>query len=230
MEILALLAIASPPETWVVMPVVARNPPPRDPTMLRMSVDLAKAITGAVSGPVRLAKREERDSVCASGCPPEIASILEADHVVELVLDDGMDALLVRVFDRDRGTSKSKVPCTYGGGVVECDAGALAQSFARKDDAELDPKTVEDAFAKLGDRLRACGPPLPKIEATVRFRARPDGRVTDVRVSPTKVQTKKPYACMARVVESLRVPPFAGSKPVAFQLALPKLDVPSGKK
>lgn len=220
-----LLAVpgAAGAETWLVYPVRAEHPPPRDPTMLRMSVELARSISEVVTGHVRLAKRDERDQACPLSCPPEVAAIQEVDHVVELVLGDAMDELVVRVFRRRGDVLEGKVPCEYGGGAVACDAKRLQKMLgSQKGDAPLDAEAVKSGFAALRPKLLECGEPKPKVRAKVRFRVRPDGRVTDVRISPKKVQFDEPYACMARVVESLRVVPFAGERPVAFSMPLPK--------
>lgn len=191
--------------------------------MLRMSVELARSVSKAVSGHVRLAKREERDRACPLSCPPEVATIEDVDHAVELILGETMDELLVRLFNRRGEVLEGKVPCEYGGGAVSCDAERLKKMLAsREKEAPLDKGAVESAFAALRPKLVGCGDPKAGVRAKVRFRVRPDGRVTDVRVWPKRVQSAEPYACMARVVESLRVVPFAGERPVAFSMPLPR--------
>jgi hypothetical protein len=213
----ALLLIA---QTWVVFPAFSEHPPPNDPTMMRLTKEVRKVMRSTVDGKVRLAKIEERDS-CPGKCPSEIASMLSVEHVVSLHLSDGYDQLAILVHEPSHAPAIRKVACTYGNGLVSCDDKQVAEAFGKKRGG-LDDKAVKKAFESLRPKLLECGFQEPGIEASVRFRVRPDGRATDVRIDPERVQNQKPYDCMARVVESLRVPPFEGEKPVAFQLAIPK--------
>ncbi len=207
----------------MVFPVVSDHPPPGDPTLLRLSVEMARTVSQNVSGEVRMAKREERDSACPLECPKEIASMLSVDHVVAMQLADTYDALAVILFERARAPEVRKIACTYGNGAVTCDAEQLAAVFKHENqDPPLDEKAVTTAFEGLKEALARCGDQTPGVNASVRFRVRPDGRVLDVRIEPQEVQDRPPYDCVARVVESLRVPPFSGDKPIAFHLPLPK--------
>jgi hypothetical protein len=210
-------------ETWVVFPIFAEHPPPRDPTLLRLSIELAKVIRENVTGDVRLAKREERDVSCPLECPGEIASMLTVDHVIAMHLKDTQDQLAVILYEPSRAPSIRRIDCTYRDGAVSCDSKRLAEVVQGwKHSPALDHKAVHAAFDALGKELDACGERPRGVDASVRFRVRPDGRVTDVRIDPQEVQDRKPFDCIARVVESLRVPPFEGPKPVAFRLPLAK--------
>jgi hypothetical protein len=217
-----LLPTAARAESWIVFPIFAEVPPPRDPTLMRMSRELLKVIRENVSGEVRLAKRDERQDSCPIGCPEEIASMLSVDHVVAMHLKETQDQLAVILYEPSREPEIRKVTCNYANGAVSCDSKALAEVMKGwKRGATLEEKAVHEAFEKLESRMIACGPQEKGVSASARFRVRPDGRVTDVRIDPIEVQDRKPYDCMARVLESLRVPPFTAQKPVAFQLPLP---------
>jgi hypothetical protein len=210
-------------ESWIVFPIFSEHPPPRDPTLLRMSIDLARVISENVSGDVRLAKREERQESCPLRCPDEIASMLSADHVIAMHLKDSQDQLAVILYEPSREPQVRRISCTYGDGAVSCDAKELSEVIKGwRHDGQLDQKAVHAAYAGLATELLACGEQDKGVEASVLFRVRPDGRVTDVRIDPVSVQDRKPYDCMARVMESLRVPPFSAKKPIAFRLPLPK--------
>jgi hypothetical protein len=210
-------------EGWVVFPIFAEQPPPMDPTLLRLSVELAKVISDQVGGDVRLAKREEREEHCPLECPAEIASMMTVDHVIAMHLKESQDQLAVILFEPSRAPEIRKIACTYQNGVVRCDAKQLAEVIKSwKHEAPLDEKAVHTAFGLLAGEMAACGPQEKGIDASVRFRIRPDGRATDVRIDPVEVQDRKPYDCIARVVESLRVPPFPGKKAISFRLSVPK--------
>lgn len=221
--LLLLLPNVAHAETWIVFPVFAEHPPPRDPTLLRMSTELAQTISAQVSGSVRLAKREERELSCPTECPGEIASMLSVEHVVSMHLAPKFDQLAVILFEPRRPPLVRKITCAYENGAVSCDAKALGEVFEKQqEERPLDEKAVHAAFARLKKELLRCGDQRADVRASARFRVRPDGRVTDVRIDPPEVENQKPYDCMARIVESLRVPPFSGVRPAAFRLPLPK--------
>ena len=44
--------------------------------------------------------------------------------------------------------------------------------------------------------------------------------MTDVRIDPKTIQGETIYACVARIVESLKAPAFEGTKPEAFRFRL----------
>src|SRR5688572_30251236 len=117
--------------------------------MLRLSVDLAKVITESVTGEVRLATREERQDSCPIECPPEIPSMLSADHVITMHLKESYDQLAIVIFEPARAPEIRKIACTYADGTVSCDQKELAEKLKdKKQDPPLDQKSIEAAFAE----------------------------------------------------------------------------------
>lgn len=231
---LALLAtlVAAPAAAapaWVIMPVHSEHPPPQDPTLLRLSVPLARSFEAKVSGAVRLASREERDDRCRDDgwrCPREVAEMMGVDNVVYLKLDDAQESLQVSVFSGRQGVvASTELPCDWEAGRLSCDEagmGAFAEGLVPR---TLDPKEVDQAFEALSPALARCarlGATQPDVKVV--FTVGERGGARHVRVEPRRLQRKKAYACMARVVEGLKVPPFAGAAAGPFERALPTGD------
>lgn len=130
---------------WVVMPVRAETPPPRDPTLLRLSAPVAKTIADALPSPVRLVKRDTRDAQCADDgwrCPDEIAAMMSVARVVSLHLDDDHARLKVMVYAGRHGVvAETVVKCGSRAGRVRCDRDAIATFIRNAAQAEL-PKRV----------------------------------------------------------------------------------------
>lgn len=223
---LASHAQAEPSQSWVVMPVRAERPPPQDPTLLRLSVPLAKTLAAAVSGEVRLAKREERDDHCLDDgwrCPAEIAAMLKVSRVVSLQLDEDYGSLRVLVYAGRRGVvAQTDLDCTWEAGVLSCDAEGLAAFMRTLGPRALGPQEVFDAFVGLQGELHSCagrGRTYPKVQ--VNFQVAPSGRAHQVRIEPRSRQRSKVYRCMAQVVEGLEVAPFSGADAGPFTFSLP---------
>lgn len=217
---------ASPPKPWVVMPVRAEHPPPQDPTLLRLSVPLAKAIAAEAPAAVRLAKRDERDERCLDDgwrCPDEIAAMLGAGRVISMQLDEDHGALTVYVYAGRQGViAEQEVACTWSDGRLSCDVKALSNFFAGLRPRTLGPEEVFDAFAELHSPLQACtkkGRTRNKVQVV--FRVGSDGQAHHVRIQPRKHQRSKVYRCMAQVVEGLQVRPFLGPTAGPYTFTLP---------
>lgn len=222
--------VASATPRWLVLPVSCSDPPPADPTLLRLTKDLAGAIHEVVEEEIRVASREARDDRCPredADCPPDIARMLDVERVVALSLAPRWDVLTVRVFATGGLDREGKLPCRWADGAVECQTDELARILAEDELPPLDEAAVKASFDALRPRLGACGggdgaAPGASIapDTFVSFRARPEGRVSDVRIEPAELQGEGAYACVARHVESLRVPRFAGKAPRTFRFAL----------
>jgi len=217
---------ASPPKPWVVMPVRAEHPPPQDPTLLRLSVPLAKAIAAEAPVPVRLAKREERDERCLDEgwrCPDEIAAMMGVGRVVSMQLDEDHGALSVYVYAGRQGViAQQQVPCTWADGRLSCDEKALTAFFAGLRPRTLNQEEVFDAFEGLHAALQACTKRgRTRNEVQVVFRVGSDGQAHHVRIQPRKHQRTKVYRCMAQVVEGLQVRPFMGPTAGPYTFTLP---------
>ena len=62
-------------DTWVVLPAYAANPPPRDPTLLRLTKTIAEALHQSSQEDVRVVTRELRDEACPGDdgrCPRDL--------------------------------------------------------------------------------------------------------------------------------------------------------------
>lgn len=211
--LLTTLMVASAPQ-WIMMPVRAEHAPPSDPTLLRTTRAVARALADQTSANIRVFDREKRDEHCSDDghrCPEAIARILEVDRVIALELSDDHTKLQVYIYERrpPRLANQLEVGCEWDEG-PRCEAEKLAKAVATER-PDYDEATLEAAWSKLVPRIRGCFTKAkPVADAKVTFSLRPSGRLVDVRVEPRKLQRKRPYACAARVVESLRVPPFKG--------------------
>lgn len=201
---------------WAVLPARATTPPTADPTLLRLTEEVGRALHDAVQAPVRVVSRDLRDETCPSNradCPNDVASLVRAERVVSLWLSDGHDALRVRVYRALAGLERElKLDCTRRDGRVQCETQALYDELGAHKRRRLGPDEVRAAFDALEPELRAClersgavalEKPPKKIE--VKFSLDPQGRATHVRIEPRRVQGRGPYPCMARVVEQLSV-------------------------
>lgn len=231
------VAAAHDAKTWAVLPVQATEPPPQDPTLLRLTKDLGAAVHDAIGADVRVLSREEREERCpdrAGVCEKDLADTLGVEHAVSIVLADGYNSIHVRVYGAKEGlVHEGDVPCRWDQGNVACEAEIFARLVTSEEKTSaLEPARVEAAFRALVPKLSRCktakreegddalAEPVPDEDVHVSFRVRPDGHVIDVRVDPREHAGSAPFRCMARLVESLELAPFAGTKPAAFRFAL----------
>jgi hypothetical protein len=216
----------SPPQAqrspYIVLPIHSERPPPTDPTLLRTTKIIAEAIYAVVDAGVRVASRGVRDEHCPSEdgqCPEHIADLLGAERVISMALTSDYKALRIRVYRGARGVERQgSIPCRWEEGAVECDTGRLAAVLkGQGPPPPLDHVAVQKAFERLGPSFVRCkkdnaASKTPEGDPpSVSFRVRADGRVSDVRISPDELSDDAAYACIARMVESLRLPPFEGS-------------------
>lgn len=220
-------AVAFAEDVVVIMPVWGPSPPPQDPTFLRTTKALAEAIHGAAGREVQVYSRDKRGQVCADNghqCPNEIATLLDVHQVVELTFDDKLEQLHVQVWGRPRGLLReAKIPCVWEEGRPVCPTEPVAQVVSGDALGELDHAAVEQALDGLQPKVQAClGKKKQKkraqheVDVTLRFRVAPNGRIKEVRIDPRELQTLPAWACVGRVVEALRVPPFRGDQAVPF--------------
>jgi hypothetical protein len=210
---------------WLVFPAQAAKPPPRDPTMLRLSTAIGEAIQKIVKEDVRVTSRDVRDEHCPQEdgrCAAHVADQAGADRVVSLVLSPAYDKLEVRIYRRKMGVEKEgTIPCAWNEGDVACDTKKLAAILARDSlPPPVDAEAVKKAFDALAPKLARChkGQIVPGAAAS--FRVRQDGHVIDVRIQPDELHDDPAYQCVARTIESLRVKPFTGEKPEQFRFSL----------
>jgi hypothetical protein len=210
---------------YVVLPVHALNPPPQDPTLLRLTKTISEAIHQVAGAEVHVASREERDHRCPSEdgvCPRDIAEILDAERAVTLVLDNDNKALTVRVYRGRIGVEREgKIGCEWESGSIRCKTEELAPIFGTG--AVRTQEQVEGAFAQLDSRIKKClAGADPNADAAVLFKARPDGRVFDVRIDPKELGEDSAYACIATTVESLKLKRARGGDVQSFRVSLAK--------
>jgi len=226
--LLAALLGASPalaaPAPWVVLPIRGEKPPPRDPTLLRLSKELAEALQAQVGTEVRVAARELRDEACPGRdgrCPRDVALHAAGDRVLSAVLEPGLTKLELHVYGREGLEKSATIACKWAEGFAACELERLAELIAKREaSAERKESTDEigKRFAKLGPGLQGCkkkgwGKATPEgraLEMSVRFDVG-GGRVKNVRVMPAGFDTVPAYACMARVVESMKLPKGHGA-------------------
>lgn len=224
---LLLPSLAYAEDKVVIMPVWGPTAPPQDPTFLRATKELAEVIHGAAGREVQVYSREKRAALCADNghqCPSEVASMLDVHQVIELSFDEKLEFLWVQIWGRPRGLLReAKVPCTWEDGRPRCALDQVAAVVSGEALAALDPAAVEQALDALKPQIEACQTQrsakkkaLHEVDVTLRFRVTPNGRVREVRVDPRELQTLPAWACVGRVVEALRVPPFRGEQPVPF--------------
>lgn len=220
----------------VIMPVWGPTAPPQDPTFLRATKELAEVIHQAAGREVQVYSRERRATVCADNghqCPSEVAAMLDVHQVIELSFDDKLEQLWVQVWGRPRGLLReAKVPCTWEEGRPRCALDQVAAVVSGEVLPALDAAQVEQALDALKPQLDACQTQRSakkkaqhEVDVTLRFRVTPNGRVREVRVDPRELQTLPAWACVARVVEALRVPPFRGDQPLPFSRVLGRAKV-----
>lgn len=228
------LVFADAPSGWAVLPVRASDPPPGDPTLLRLTRSLASAIHEQTDADVRVVSRDERDERCPDEqgvCPREIASMLDAERVVSFALANSYGSIAVRIYHADAGLEReAELSCEWEEGNVSCDSDGLKKLLVPgAQPGALDPAAVEAALRRASSRIEGCrsakasaeddpaGDATLDSEAFVSFRVRPDGRVIDVRIDPRDLAGTPMFRCVARVVEALELDPFSGAKPVAFR-------------
>ncbi len=122
--LLTALAVCAPgtatASQWLVLPIHADNPPPTDPTLLRTSEIVGRAIAEGLSVNVRLVARAIRDEHCTDDghrCPSAIARILEAEQVIALELSDDLGRLTATVYRRPNVVAaKIDVACDWDDG------------------------------------------------------------------------------------------------------------------
>ena len=203
--------------SWSVLPVRADNPPPRDPTLMRLSRAIAGALDEIVPGTVAVTKRAMRDEACPSPdgkCPRDVATLVGADRVISLILAPGYKHLTIRLYSAEAGLRRTgKLPCRWSLGMAVCDTRKLDEAVAETKN-EGGEEAVKRAFDELEPKLTGCNkkgygeltaPELPdNMDVTFRLNSR--GRAIDVRLDPTGYDKVPAFACMARTLESLKLP------------------------
>lgn len=226
------------PAGWAVLPVFADKPPPRDPTLLRLTKALAEAVHTHTDARVHIVSRILRDEACPSTdgqCPRDVALHANAERAVSFQLADGYQSVTVRVYTRRGLEQTGTLPCRWATGFATCDAAGLSALLVTKPTpkaavADGGEDIVKKRFARLQTRLDKCtklgwgdAPEAKPVDVTVQFTVAEGGRVRDVRLQPSGFDDVPAYACMARVVESMKLPRKVGPIGRPLRLSLPRL-------
>lgn len=230
--ILLLHASADAEVPWLILPIQSEKPPPKDPTLLRLTKTIGEAVHALVDENVRIASREIRDEHCPQEdgqCPGHVAEMTGAKRAVSIVLSPDYKTLTLRIFKGTAGLEKEgAIPCAWDKGDVRCEVDKLKPIFEKGEPPPaFDPEAVKAAFEAFRPKLARCK--ADRKDVSVSFRVRPDGHVVDVRIQPDELQDDPPYACVARTVESLRLHPFTSDKPEPFRFDLVPTPKPKSK-
>lgn len=171
---------APPTKGWAVLPARGERPPPRDPTLMRLSDALARAIEGAVGAEVVVVDRAMAEEACpgeGDACPRDVAILVSAARVVSIVLLEDQSAVDLRVYAPRVGLERTvQLACQWQEGLLACDTADLAQKLeiepkvaaapaARAPTAKARPRAsaiapatdaVSQAFAAAAPRLGRC--------------------------------------------------------------------------
>lgn len=209
------------------MPVWAESPPPGDPTLLRLSRQLAEHWAGWVPAGIHVASRSARADVCKDKgheCPGDVARVLGVDRVVAFELNDDLSRMEVTLFERRGRLETVSSECTWNEGRVACDIAPMAAMARRWAVKKRNRAAVRAAFRAQIPRLVRCldSARPASVRAEVSFVVQPDGRTTDVRIDPREHQARSDMACVARVVESLDFP-LATGRGARFRFPIPRV-------
>jgi hypothetical protein len=142
---------------WAILPARASRPPPRDPSLLRLSAEVESVVREAARGVVALRAPDLRDDACpdlANQCPRDVATLVRGERVLALALSDDLAKLEVRAFAAGKGpTKRLELPCRWASGLVACELEALRAWIATEDGARADA-----ARAAHGAPARAAKP------------------------------------------------------------------------
>jgi hypothetical protein len=251
-------ARAETPTRWALLPARSDSPPPRDPTLVRLSTEINAALGSAMSKEVILVSRELADDACPSPdakCPRDVAVLLNAERVVSLYLAADYSSLELRLYGS--GLEKTgSIPCRWAQGLVSCEHDKLSKVFAKSAVEPAEPEkqkqkqkaakaekaekakksaqtsatkdNLDRAWKKLGPRLERCksegwGSHTDRpTKVSIQFRIDDRGRAVEVRLDPRGLEDVPAFSCMARAIESIRLPEGAPSDaPARYPLPSP---------
>jgi hypothetical protein len=128
---------------WAIFPARASRPPPRDPSLLRLSGEVEAVVREVARGAVALRAADLRDDACpdlTNQCPRDVATLVRAERVLALALSDDLGRLEIRAFAAGRGPLKRlELPCRWASGFVACELEALGAWIATEDRARASP-------------------------------------------------------------------------------------------
>lgn len=126
----AEVAGAAPLE-WAVLPARGPRPPPRDPTLMRLTEALSEALGTALAARTTVVSAALADDACPSDtadCPRDVAILVSAQHVVTFWLREDHSAVDVRSYAPRVGLERSvTLPCKWSEGLIACTTDGLAK-------------------------------------------------------------------------------------------------------
>ncbi len=200
---------------WLVLPAHGEHPPPSDPTLLRLSQQVAQDFAELVSVPVRLVDRKIRADVCRQNgheCPVDTASMLDAENVLELGLSDDATELNLNFYGPHERVLTAKLPCEMNAGRLRCDTKGLGKKLEQLATQAFSEASLRLDLDKIRPRLKRCFKRRKMLtDVKFEFMAHPSGHISKVSVTPMSVAKSKAGRCAARILESYRTLKFRGS-------------------
>jgi hypothetical protein len=170
---LLLVGLAAPAwagTDWAVLPARGAQPPPRDPTLMRLTEALSDALSEALGVRTTVLAKALADDACPGDggeCPRDIAVFVAAKRVVSVVLREDHSAVDLRVYAPKLGQVRTlTLPCRWAEGLVSCTTARLIE-LGPADDASSSPapaaeaSTPEKAKAKATAKTRGEAPAAP---------------------------------------------------------------------
>lgn len=191
----------------VLVPAFADPPPPQDPLLKGLGAELTEALS-AGDWTVTQMDRSQRDDLCVLGqCPPELAQLAQAEVVIVPRLNHDLDRLDVSVYGQEGAAHTISRPCKWADGAIKCELKGLGKALEKG--VPFDEQAVRRAVRAVRRELKACYKGKAPKEITVRYRARPKGRLSNVQILG-RSSVSGPDACTARRLEALAIPMFTG--------------------
>lgn len=131
---LLLVGLAAPAwagTDWAVLPARGAQPPPRDPTLMRLTETLADALGEALGVRTTVLSKALADDACPGDggeCPRDVAVFVAAKRVVSVVLREDHSAVDLRVYAPKLGSVRTlSLPCRWAEGLVSCNTTRLIE-------------------------------------------------------------------------------------------------------
>lgn len=224
---------AAKPIEWAILPARGDRPPPRDPTLMRLTDAIAAALEVTLDARVRVVAKDLADQACPGDeCPRDLAILVSAERAVTIAVKDDQSGVDLRVYGKKTGLEKTiALPCKWSEGLLACAMEGLSAMKAPAPSVAAAPVASPKPVAKPAvppkqdvDALERALAPIDRSAArckakgwgelpvgerpaamAVRFRVDADGTIKDVRLEPSGFSDVPAFACMARAVESTRL-------------------------
>jgi hypothetical protein len=168
---LLLVGLAAPAwagTDWAVLPARGAQPPPRDPTLMRLTEALSDALGEALGVRTTVLSKALADDACPGDggeCPRDIAVFVAAKRVVSVVLREDHSAVDLRVYAPKLGQVRTlSLPCRWAEGLVSCTTTRLIDLGPAGDVSGSPVPTTEASTpdkAKAKTKARGATPTAP---------------------------------------------------------------------